>query len=229
MVGGDAGAHQPATLRPPDPGAPVADAVRDAVLAGHRGDSASAAALVAHPEPAVRAAALGALARAGALDDDALRGALADVDPAVRRRACLLAGRVLAGPTGTPAPALVGVLTTTVSQEPDASVVEVAAWALGEAGTRCGPATVRALEAVASGHADALCREAAVAALGAIGDIGALSTVIGALDDKPADRRRAVVALAAFDDARADAALRRCLDDRDWQVRQAAEDLLGRP
>jgi len=50
-----------------------------------------------------------------------------------------------------------------------------------------------------------------------------------ALEDKPAVRRRATIALAAFDDPRVDVALRRCLEDRDWQVRQAAEDLLGRP
>ena len=35
------------------------------------------------------------------------------------------------------------------------------------------------------------------------------------------------VALAAFDGPEPDAALRRCLKDLDWQVRQAAEDLLG--
>jgi HEAT repeat protein len=42
-------------------------------------------------------------------------------------------------------------------------------------------------------------------------------------------RRRAVIALAAFDDPRVEDAWRRCLEDRDWQVRQAAEDLSGRP
>jgi HEAT repeat protein len=50
--------------------------------------------------------------------------------------------------------------------------------------------------------------------------------VIAALDDKPAIRRRAAAALAGFDDPSADAALERCLDDRDWQVRQVAEELL---
>ena len=48
--------------------------------------------------------------------------------------------------------------------------------------------------------------------------------------DKPAVRRRAVLALAPFlgdDDIgrRVDAAIDRALEDRDWQVRQAAEDL----
>ncbi len=65
-----------------------------------------------------------------------------------------------------------------------------------------------------------------MAALGAIGDRRGLAAVIGALDDKPAIRRRAAAALAGFDDPAADAALERCLEDRDWQVRQVAEDLL---
>jgi HEAT repeat protein len=134
------------------------------------------------------------------------------------------AGDARAGDAGLIA-AIVGVL----SNDPDASVVEAAAWSLGEAGPRSGRKVVEALARVAEAHRDPLCREAAVAALGAVGDPGALDTVLGALDDKPAVRRRAVIALAAFDDPRVDAAWRRCLQDRDWQVRQAAEDLLGRP
>ena len=47
------------------------------------------------------------------------------------------------------------------------------------------------------------------------------------LADKPQIRRRAVVALAAFESPESDAALRGCLTDPDWQVRQAAEDVLG--
>jgi hypothetical protein len=34
-----------------------------------------------------------------------------------------------------------------------------------------------------------------------------------------------VIALAPFEGDEVEAALRRCLDDRDWQVRQAAEDI----
>ena len=119
-------------------------------------------------------------------------------------------------------------LLVALTSDGDASVVESAAWALGEAGSGCGPGVVDALALVTRGHGDPLCREAAVAALGAIGDPAALDCVLGALEDKPAIRRRATIALAAFDDPRVDEALRRCLEDRDWQVRQAAEDLLGR-
>jgi hypothetical protein len=35
------------------------------------------------------------------------------------------------------------------------------------------------------------------------------------------------VALAGFDDPRVEPALRAAAGDRDWQVRQAAEELLG--
>jgi hypothetical protein len=40
-------------------------------------------------------------------------------------------------------------------------------------------------------------------------------------------RRRAVLALAPFDGPEVDAAIDAALEDRDWQVRQAAEDLRG--
>ena len=66
-----------------------------------------------------------------------------------------------------------------------------------------------------------------MAALGAIGDRPVWPPCSAALEDKPAVRRRAAVALAAFDGPVVEAALQRCLDDRDWQVRQVAEDLLA--
>jgi HEAT repeat protein len=102
--------------------------------------------------------------------------------------------------------------------------VEAAAWALGERGRKAADA-VRALAGVATTHDDALCREAAVAALGSIGDERGLAAVLAATRDKPAVRRRAVIALAAFEGPEVDSALKKALTDRDWQVRQAAEDL----
>jgi HEAT repeat protein len=39
-------------------------------------------------------------------------------------------------------------------------------------------------------------------------------------------RRRAVLALAPFEGPEVDAALQAATTDRDWQVRQAAEDLM---
>jgi len=217
------GDPQPATIHPSVLGAPV----RHAVVAGHLGDRRNASRLLDHSDPAVRAGALGALFRMGAIDASALGDALGDPDAEVRHRACVLGGRALG--TGGGDVSLVEALTATLTTDPDAMVVESAAWALGEAGSQCGPVTVHGLEEVARHHDDPLCRESAVAALGAIGDPGALDVVLSALEDKPAVRRRAAIALAAFDDPRVEVALRRCLDDRDWQVRQAAEDLLVRP
>jgi len=183
--------------------------------AGHTGDTPTARAGLSDPAPAVRSTALGALERLGVLTDADLAEAVADGDPSVRRRAVELAAT---HPGVTLLPTL---------DDPDPSVVEMAAWSSGE---REEVAAVERLARMATGdtgHVDPLCREAAVAALGAIGDPAGLPAVLAALDDKPAIRRRAAVALAAFDGPEVEAALRRCLDDRDWQVRQVAEDLLA--
>ena len=85
---------------------------------------------------------------------------------------------------------------------------------------------ISALGRATTTHDDALVREAAVAALGAIGDPTSLPMVLVACDDKPAVRRRAVLALAAFEGKAVEARLRLALEDRDWQTRTAAEQLL---
>ncbi len=161
----------------------------------------------------MRATALWALGRLGLAREDEVAALLADPEAMVRRRACELA----VSQSGLDVVALL------VDHEP--SVVEAAAWALGERGEP-EPHIVAALAGVASDHEDALCREAAVAALGAIGHEAGLAAILAATADKPAVRRRAVIALAPFEGDEVDTALRRALDDRDWQVRQAAEDLL---
>jgi HEAT repeat protein len=188
---------------------------RAAALAGHRGDGPAARSYLDDPAPAVRATALGALARAGGLTPDELVTGLADPAGPVRARAAELAATV----PGDLPPALAPVL-----GDGDPSVVEAAAWASGER-RPTEPGIVPSLAAVVTGHDDALCREAAVAALGAIGDPAGLDAVLAATTDKPAVRRRAVLALAPFDGPQVDAAITRALTDRDWQVRQAAEDI----
>jgi len=181
-------------------------------VAGHVGDLETAEAALADVDPLVRATALGALERLGALGAAVLEPALGDASAVVRRRAAELAAR-------HPDVSLLGVL-----DDPDASVVEAAVFACGEQQSD-GPMVVGRLCALAGGHGDPLVREAAVAALGAIGDPAGLSAILGATHDKPAVRRRAVLALAPFEGPDVDAALARALTDRDWQVRQAAEDL----
>jgi HEAT repeat protein len=83
---------------------------------------------------------------------------------------------------------------------------------------------VSLLENQARTHTDALCRESAVAALGSLG--AGRATVLAAASDIATVRRRAVIALANFDGDDVDRALEKALEDRDWQVRQAAEDLI---
>jgi HEAT repeat protein len=192
------------------------------VRAGHGGDGDDALLLASDPDPSVRSAALGALRRLGSLDDDVLLRGLGDGDATVRRRACALAGQSIT----SAAPAIVEALIQALD-DTDPSVVETAAWALGELGSAASGTAVAVLSRVAGTHGSPVCRESAVAALGAIGAPDSLTVVLSALDDTPNIRRRAAIALAAFDDPRADEGLRRCLDDRDWQVRQAAEELLS--
>ena len=184
------------------------------------------------PDDRVRAGSLGALVRLSGQEADqaviepaeveaAWRTAQVDQSPNVRRRAAELAPKVRE--------LLIG-LVIELAEDSDETVAEAAAWALGEMvgeqylkeDTDLADAT---LERIAISHKDALVREACVAALGARG-VG-LATILAACSDKPAVRRRAVLALSPFEGPEVDAALQNALTDRDWQVRQAAEDLLG--
>ena len=232
----------------PAPDVEVAARRRRAILVGHNGDAGAARDLLTDPAAPVRAAALGALdriARTNGADGpttDELAASLADPAPAVRQRAL----EVLAGPGQLSNPdqpggsrrdhddsatRLLGPLLACLG-DTDHSVLEVACWAAGEL-PEIAEATVDALVEVAGpargqgAHEDALCREAAVAALGALGHERGRAAVLGGLEDRPAIRRRAVLALAAFEGDDVEAALKRALGDRDWQVQQAAEDLLG--
>ncbi len=185
---------------------------RAVAVAGHTGDVATARAGCGSADPAVRAIALGALERLGDLDDDTLNSALRDPDVAVRRRAAELAA------SHRSVDLLVGL------HDSDDRVVEVASWACGEHESSRDAIVERLIE-LARSAPEPLVRESAVAALGAIGDERGLAAIISACDDKPAVRRRAVLALAPFDGEEVDATIERALVDRDWQVRQAAEDL----
>jgi len=180
--------------------------------AGHPGDEATARAALTDDDPVARELAIGALDRLGALTDDELAAALADPHPAVRRRAL----RLVARRPGTPLLASL--------HDADPTVVEVAAWAAGEHEDVPDDVFERVLH-LATGDDDPLVREAAVAALGAIGDERGLPAILHGCTDLPTIRRRAVLALAPFDGPDVQAALTTALQDRDWQVRQAAEDI----
>lgn len=198
-------------------GAEAATRRRAAIVAGHRGDAAAARALLDDADPGVRAAALGALVRAEAVRPDELAAALADPAVPVRIRALELVASLTGGGAAE-------VPTLPLLDDPDPTVVEVAAWTAGERQPP-EPGAVDRLATLATEADDALVRESAVAALGAIGDPAGLPAVLAATSDKATVRRRAVLALAPFEGPEVDAALARALTDRDWQVRQAAEDL----
>ncbi len=196
----------------PRPTAVSVEGRREVIEAAAAGDVAAVSAALAHPEDRVRASAVRALARLGALDATRCRQAATDTS-ARARRAIAEAGAI------EPMVDLAALL-----EDDDPSVVEVAAWAAGERGDAGQPLVVR-LGTISAEHPEALCREAAVAALGAIGDEAGLGAILAAMDDRATVRRRAVLALAPFDHPDVTAALQRALADRDWQVRQAAEDL----
>ena len=190
----------------------MSDDWRRVAVAGHVGDDPVAREALASADPQTRVLALGALARMEALSADDLRAASADPDAGVRRRVALLAAT---HPEVSVLPLL---------RDGEATVVEAAAWAAGEQ-EAVGDDVLEVLIHSATAATDPLVREACVAALGAIGDERGLPAVLAGCTDKPAIRRRAVLALAPFDGAEVVAAWRAALEDRDWQVRQAAEDL----
>ena len=150
----------------------------------------------------------------GADVGDALTRALSDPDPSVVEAACYALGEL-------------GAADVSGQGESDLAVEEQGAPAGEVLDVRAGE-VVGPLATIATSHPEAVCREAAVAALGALGHPDGLRAVLAAMGDKPALRRRAAVALAAFEAPEAELALERAAQDRDWQVRQVAEDLLGR-
>jgi HEAT repeat protein len=185
---------------------------RQVVLAGYEGDADAARTAAGDDDPVVRALALGALDRLGRLSDDDLRAAFADPVATVRRRAVELAAT---RPTIDLLPML---------DDADTTVVEHAAWACGEHVDVSDLVLTRLVDLATTADV-ALVREASIAALGAIGDDRGLPAILAGCRDQPAVRRRAVLALAPFDGDDVDAAIAAALTDRDWQVRQAAEDL----
>ncbi len=188
------------------------DRRRAVIIAGHHGDATVIAAHVADDDAEVRAAALAALARIERLTPDQVVAAMSDPDAVVRRQAAELAAE------------RPGIALDSLLGDDDPTVVEVAVWACGEQ-EDITESTLTTLIALATDADDPLVREAGAAALGAIGDPRGLPAILAACGDKPHIRRRAVLALAPFEGDEVEAAIDRASEDRDWQVRQAAEDL----
>lgn len=183
------------------------------IRAGFAGDADAALGALGDADEMVRVSALRALARASSLDDETLAVALGDESADVRRAAVELASRCT-------------VPIVDRLRDDDVFVAEMAAWSLGE---REHPTDeeIDALVECTTSHPEAIVREACAAALGSIGDERGLPAILAACNDKPAVRRRAVLALAPFEGPEVDAALAKALEDRDWQVRQNAEDLVN--
>jgi HEAT repeat protein len=184
------------------------------IAAGFSRDVEAATAGLSHSDGTVRASALRALARIGSLSDKAVESGLADVDAEVRRTAAELCATHSS------------VQCHQLLDDSDVFVAEMTAWALGER-SPISDLEIATLVDRTTTHAEAVVREACAAALGSIGDIRGLPAILAACSDKPAVRRRAILALAPFDGDEVDAALTNALTDKDWQVRQNAEDLLN--
>lgn len=190
---------------------------RSIAMAGHTGDLEVVLNGLSHEAPEARVVALGAALRMDVLDRDRLVAGLDDATAEVRYRAVELVARVQYG---------VDMAERVIAALDDPELREVAAFVLGELPLDGNvlQRAVAALGAQATGDDDALARESAVAALGALG--GGLEYILTATGDVATVRRRAVLALAPFEGPEVDQVLEQALTDRDWQVRQAAEDLL---
>ena len=165
-----------------------------------------------HPNPDVRATALRVLDNEGKLEKGIVERSLSDSAFKVRSALAYLLS------TNREIPAMKFLL------DEDAEIVEIACWGIGERGDTSAE-VLDVLQSITESHSDSLCRESAVAALGALGNRDALGSILKAVEDIATVRRRAVLALAPFDGPEVELAITKALEDRDWQVRQAAEDI----
>ena len=183
----------------------------EVIVAGHRGDSDVAQKGLSASDSRVRVAALFALDRLGVLSAAQVESCLRDTEMDVRLAAAELSAKYPAD-------------LTIALNDSEYLVVEMGAWACGERESVSEDVFARLLN-LGVEHTHPLVREASIAALGALGDDRALPVILAGCEDKPAIRRRAVLALAPFEGIEVEAAIDKALTDKDWQVRQSAEDL----
>lgn len=184
------------------------------IEAGFTGNEQFAREHLASSDHDVRASALRALHRIGSLSSNDINTFLTDDHHEVRRTAVELA-----------AP-FADVHIHHLLNDSDVFVAEMTAWSLGER-VAITDEEMQALITATTSHDEAVVREACAAALGSLGDQRGLPAILAACSDKPAVRRRAILALAPFEGEEVDTALNRALEDNDWQVRQNAEVLLN--
>lgn len=192
----------------------MADDLRFRVIAaGFAGDESTARSHLDHTDPLVRASALRALARLDSLTAEDLIARMDDKDAEVRRTVAELSTRHHQVPVHQ------------LVDDGDLFVAEMAAWCLGER-QHVNDIELMCLIDNTTTHDEQIVREACAAALGSLGDPRGLPAILAACRDKPAVRRRAILALAPFEGDEVQATLESALRDRDWQVRQNAEILL---
>jgi HEAT repeat protein len=186
----------------------------EVLLASHEGNTELLFTAFANDNDHIRSLALHGLLKNNALTDEQVRSAEVDPSRLVRHRLAQL---------GAVEPRI---NLSVLLHDVDFAVAETAAWSLGERVDVTAEEFALLLEGGAH-HDHAIVRESCIAALGAIGDPRAVPVILEGCNDKPAVRRRAILALAPFDGPEVTTALEKALLDRDWQVRQAAEDLLA--
>ena len=186
----------------------------EVLLASHEGNTELLFTAFANDNDHIRSLALHGLLKNNVLIEEHIRCAEVDPSRLVRHRLAQL---------GAVEPRI---NLSVLLHDVDFAVAETAAWSLGERVDVTAEEFALLLEGGAH-HDHAIVRESCIAALGAIGDPRAVPVILEGCNDKPAVRRRAILALAPFDGPEVTAALEKALLDRDWQVRQAAEDLLA--
>ncbi len=189
------------------------DVLRDTVLAGYTRDRALIDRAICHTNARIRAAAINASIRTGETSVETLQKLLLDPSPEVRLA-------VIRASISIPELDIYCLL----ELEADPQVLEAIIFSLGE---RKEYRAHTDLCKIAVSHTDPLCREAAIAALANLQMEESLETLIKASSDRAPVRRRVAIALSYFDNPLATKCLEMLSQDRDWQTKKIAKELLN--
>lgn len=189
---------------------------RQIISAGFNGNHELIRSELGGSDPVLWRSALFAAERSSILDPADVLAALASPDPDIQHSGWTILAR---RPT-----LLDNNQTTEAFARCSPEVRELACFALGEREPH--PSLTAALIGFSTDE-DPLVRESVVAALGSLGDPDGEAVVLAGCTDTVSIRRRAVLALIAFDSPASRHALEQLTQDRDWQVRDAAVELLS--